>query len=400
MLKKFLQSKAGKITGDFGLSILTSIVHTFARQIVVFPLLASHLSDADYGILLTVAGLANVCTAIIGNALNNIRLIQNSKYEERGLCGDFNFLCAVGVGVSVAYTAVLWQMFSLAPLTAVLLGLYIIVSNLFNYATVFYRLELNFKRNFVCYMIVSAAHIAAAYLFATAALWPVVFLIGEGAGLVYLVRTTPFLREPWGRTPMLTDTGRMFFTFIAMNLIGNLLMYADRMLIYPVLGSESVSYYSTASFFGKSAGIVMTPIAGVLLGYFAQKDFKASKKLFALVNGLSLCCLAVFMAGCALFAPWFTKLLYPTLFEQSAPYILLANLAATISIAGNMAQPMVLKACSTKWTLLTQILYGGAYLLFTSLWMPTLGLYGFCYAAITANLVRLLALYAIGFWKF
>ena len=75
----FRKRQAARITGDFIINILASIIYTFARQIVVFPLLAARLSDGDYGTLLTVTGLANVCTALVGNSLNNIRLVQNSR---------------------------------------------------------------------------------------------------------------------------------------------------------------------------------------------------------------------------------------------------------------------------------------------------------------------------------
>ena len=68
--------------------------------------------------------------------------------------------------------------------------------------------------------------------------------------------------------------------------------------------------------------------------------------------------------------PWFTRLLYPTLYEASAPYILLANLGAVVSIAGNMAQPMILKCCSTRWILAIQLVYGGTYLLLAMALLP------------------------------
>lgn len=399
-LQRLSDGRIKRVSGDFIISILASVIYTFARQIVVFPLLAARLSEVDYGTLLTVAGWANVCTAMIGSSLNNIRLIEDSRYQERGVRGDFNLLCLFGSGVSAVFAAMLWRMFALSPLTGVLLGAYLVVSNLFGYATAFFRLELNFKRSLWCNVTVSAAYCAAALVFATAELWPAVFLIGEGVGLLFVSRTTPFFKEPLARTHLLSATALTMLTYMATNLVGNLLTYADRMILYPVLGGEGVSYYSTASFFGKSAGIVMVPIAGVLLGYFAQKDFKASKKLFAIVNGCSLLCLAVFLLGCWIFAPWFTQLLYPSLYEGAAPYIFLANLAAAISIAGNMAQPMVLKSCSIRWTLFTQVLYGASYLLFAWLWLPGYGLLGFCWASIVSNLVRLLALYAIGFVKF
>lgn len=389
-----------RISRDFLINIFASIVYTFARQIVVFPLLAMRLSDANYGKLLTVMGFCNVCTAMIGSTLNNIRLIEDSHYKERELLGDFNFLCLLGSGVSIMFAAILWRMFALSVLTTMLLAAYLVVSNLYQYATAFFRLELNFKRTFLCNTVVSAAYCAAVLVFSTATLWPVIFLVGEGFGLAFVWKTTPFAHEPLKRTPLFSTTVGTMLAFMSTNLIGNFLAYADRIILYPVLGGEGVSYYSTASFFGKSASVIMVPIASVLLGYFAQKDFKASKKLFALINGLSLVCLAVFLLGCRLFAPWFTRLLYPSLYESAAPYILLANLASAIGIAGNMAQPMVLKSCSIGWILFTQVLYGASYLLLSWWLLPIYGLLGFCWVAIASNAVRTLALYAIGFAKF
>ena len=212
--------------------------------------------------------------------------------------------------------------------------------------------------------------------------------------------TAKFYKETLKTTALLRSTASAYLQLAFVNLISNLLMYADRIIIYPILGPDSVSYYSTAAFFGKSAGIVMTPIAGVLLSYFSQKNFKASRKLFMLVNGLSLGCLVVFQLGCWLAAPWATKLLYPTLYDQSLPYIFWANLGAVINIAGNMAQPMLLKSCSTKYLMAIQILYGIAYAACSAWLLPIYGLMGFCAATILANLIRLLAFYGLGFWKF
>lgn len=388
------------ITSDFAINILASIIYTFARQIIVFPLLASRLPEDAYGTLLTVIGLVNICTALVGNTLNNIRLVQNSRYEQQGITGDFNILCAVGGFGSLIFSMVLWQMFDYGIMTAVLLTAYILVSIFYQYASAFFRLKLNFKRILIGNVLASIAYIVAALLFATGTLWPAVFLIGEGAGLIYVIKVTKFLNEPWKRTPLFSETAQKTAIFMLSGLLANLLLYADRIIIYPVLGPESVSYYSTASFFGKSAGIVMTPIAGVLLGYFAQKNFQPSKKLFALVNGVSLVALMVFFAGCCIMAPWFTQLLYPSLYEKAEPYILLANLGAVVSIAGSMAQPMILKCCSTRWILIIQVIYGAVYLLSSLILLPVYQLYGFCWATILANGVRLLVLYAVGFLKF
>ena len=55
---------------------------------------------------------------------------------------------------------------------------------------------------------------------------------------------------------------------------------------------------------------------------------------------------------------------------------------------------------STRWILAIQLVYGGTYLLLAMALLPAYGLTGFCWATILANGVRLLALYALGLWKF
>jgi len=392
-------SKLFRIAKDYALSVIASVIYTFARQIVVFPFLAEHLTEADYGTMLTVVGLVNVFTALVGGTLNNIRLIRATAYEEEGKKGDFLWLCLWGSVLGVAGCVALGFIFDLSVWTVVILSVYIVINNFYQYATAYFRLKLNFLRNFIVNVVASVAYVASCFFFASATLWPLIFLCGELAGLVYTVITTKFYKESFSRTPLLRTTTTMYLQLALVNLISNLLMYADRMILYPILGAESVSYYSTASFFGKSAGMVMVPIAGVLLGYFSQKNFRATKKRFLGVNALSLAVLAVFMLFCIPVAPWFTKILYPTLFEESAPYILLANLGAVISIAGNMAQPMLLKACSTRDLIIIQIAFGVIYLA-SSLWLlPLYGLYGFCWATILSNLFRLLSFYVLGLLK-
>ncbi len=385
---------------DFVLSILASLVYTFARQIVVLPILAARMPDAEYGTLLTVIGLVNVFTALVGGTLNNIRLVQAEKYQEQEKKGDFLLLCTGGSVLCVGTVVALCFAFRLHWICGLLLAVHVCTNNFYQYAVAYFRLNLDFKRNLLLNVIVSIAYIPVAFLFASAVMWPLIFVVGDVVGLIYTAIVTRFYKEGLRPSPLLAQTGKMMLALALINVIGNLLMYADRMIIYPILGAEAVSYYSTASFFGKSAGIVMVPIAGVLLGYFSQKGFRPSKKLFALVNIVSAVCLVFFMGGCWLFAPFFTKLLYPTLYAQSAPYIMLANFGAVINIAGNMAQPMILKCCSTRWLVGNQILYGAVYVVASVLLLPTYGLLGFCWATILANTVRLLTLYGIGFVKF
>ena len=63
------------------------------------------------------------------------------------------------------------------------------------------------------------------------------------------------------------------------------MLYLDRLLLLPILGGSAVSVYTVASFAGKSLGVLMTPMAGVLLSYYAQKDYVMTRKTFWKING-------------------------------------------------------------------------------------------------------------------
>lgn len=396
----FLKAKLKNITSDFGLSILASIINTFARQIVVFPILALRMTDTYYGTVLTVVGLINVIAALVGGTLNNIRMIKNAEYADNNLKGDFLRLSGVGSIIGALICVVIGFVFQLQLITVSFLIIYLFVNNFYQYATAYYRINLDFKRNMVANILVSLGYVLGCLVFADGGLWPIIFLIGDFIGLLYTLNTTKVSQETFEKTEFWDGTVKAYIQLLLVNLISNLLMYADRIIIYPILGAESVSYYSTASFVGKSAGIVMVPIAGVLLGYFSQRNFVASRKLFIIVNGCSLVCMTAFLGGCLIFSPWITRLLYPTLYDNSVRYLFLANLGAAISIAGNMAQPMLLKGCATKYLMIIQVVYALIYLICSLLLLPNHGLIGFCIVTVGANLTRLLLFYGLGLWKF
>lgn len=74
----------------------------------------------------------------------------------------------------------------------------------------------------------------------------------------------------------------------------------------------------------------------------------------------------------------------------------MANLAATISVLCQLTQSAVLKFAPTWIQILKELVYAFAYILLGFLLLKQFGLYGFCIAAIVANLVKLITLYILG----
>ena len=145
-----LLKKGKKVTSDFILRISSSVLTTFANQIVLLPVLAK-LFDADtYGFLLTIIGIKNIIAGTLGNSLFTTRLIVNSEYEEEGKTGDFNRLIAISGVASIAIMAVIASLMGgLSTINFILLLPVTAIFTLNSYLTVWYPVKQQFKKSFV-----------------------------------------------------------------------------------------------------------------------------------------------------------------------------------------------------------------------------------------------------------
>jgi len=374
-----------------------SIVTVMSLQLLVYPYLAKVTSAETYGVILTLMGIVNIIIVGLGNSLNNIRLIQNNEYINKNVHGDFNALLIGSLIVGSLIILIFSQLFpSIAPLTR-----YLLIATLFagicrSYFSASFRLNLNFTQNMICSFVIASGYLIGLFLVRYTEYWPLAFLIGETAGCVFIYFTTQVMKEPLTVTVLFRQTFKKYITLLVSVLLANVIVYLDRLILYPTLGGDAVATFTVASFFGKSLGLVINPIAGVLLGYYAQKDFLMTRLLFWRINlavglfSLLFCLFAYFSAT------WFTGLLYPTLIGKATPYIMLANLAAIISAAGNMTQPAVLRFSPIRAQIVIQFIYGTIYLAGGLILLKYFFITGFCIAAIVAGLMRLLALYWIG----
>jgi O-antigen/teichoic acid export membrane protein len=382
---------------DFGTSIIGSLVAVVSLQLLVYPYLARINSPEAYGIILTIMGIVNIIIVGLGTSLNNIRLVQNVEYMKHEIQGDFNVIL---IGILLIGSLILFiinQYFlPIDNITSALLIFTLMIGLCRAYFCVSYRLKLNFTLNMVCNCIIASGYVIGLIAAFFTSYWPLAFLLGEISGCIFIFFTTDILRESIKTTALFKQTLMKYLALIITGLIGNLIIYMDRLILYPTLGGEAVSTYTVASFFGKSLGLVLVPIAGVLLGYYAQKNFNMTRSLFWKIN-LAVAVFSLLFYFLSYFlANWFTGLLYPTLIESASPYIMLANIAAIIGAASSMTQPAVMRYSPMRWQIIIQLIYGVIYLVGGLVLLKYYFITGFCVAAIIASVTRLLALYWIG----
>lgn len=399
-MNKDLLKRISGIGKNMLLRLLAAFLSTGVRQFLVLPILAATFSKEKYGTILTINSVASIIEVCLGNTLNNVRLIMKSKYEAQGKDGDFNLLLVISLAISTVATIVVLFVFgNTGFLDSVLIWLVIVLGTVNAYFIVYYVMSLRFNQTLIHSAWVAAGTIIGALLTRFTHVWPFAFLVGSIFGLFHIVRTCPLVRDPLCWTPLWKESVRRWIILIITAVLSNALVYLDRLLLYPILGGDSVANYTTAAFFGKCVTALMPSIANVLLGYYVQSDFVMTRKKYLLINSgcIGLCVVAYLLS--IPFAPLLNKVLYPSLYDSSLPYVHLANLATIVGASATLAQSMILRYCKTSLLLIIQIVYGIVYLGGGLLILSSSGIMGFCYVALIANLVKVIIMFITGYFK-
>ena len=387
--------KNKKMVGDFGYNILATAIATIVLQLVVYPYLAAGFSAEVYGQLLTIMGIANIFLVSFGGGLNNVRLIQKTSYNQQNLEGDYNILLVVFTVISTIIFGCITGT-EIGGISLILLLGYVVLGIIQNYWVVSYRIVIDYKANLIYNIFVSVGYVAGLVLTRFTKYWPAAFLLGQIFGIVYLLKSTALYREKYRITPLFSKTLKAYLVLIVTNLIANVVIYLDRIFLYPVMGGDQVTVYTVSSFVGKSIGLVVTPVAGVLLSYYAQDSFRMTLKKYWTINGIILVGGGMAGAVAILLAPWATGLLYPTVVDSTRQYIVIANVASLIGVLANILAPSVLKFANIFWQIFIQTVYAAAYIGLGYFFMKDAGLMGFCAATLLVNLIRMLLLMIIG----
>lgn len=389
-------NKAKKIVGDISNNVIASFVQTGVAQLLVYPMLAYYFGDKEYGILLAIIGMINTVSTSLGISLNNVRLLEEKEYQEKKIEGDFQILlfastivgCIMILGYSALNSKGDW---SIVICSCILVVLQVCKS----YYMVTFRLNLEYKKNTVL-SVISAVGLIIGLFISKYMNWCWAFITSEIFALAYLMRNNTLYKENFSISSQFNKTLKKYVILVVVSFVGNVTIYLDRLLLLPILGSVAVSTYTVAAFMGKSMGIVMGPIANVMLSYYSIDYISLDKRKFKKINNIIYSLAIVFFVICCLFGPSFTLLLYPKIAEYANPFLRLASLASILGIVGSMIQPAVLKYAPLNYQIVIQATYGGTYLLLGCLLSEKFEIYGFCVSQICVNLIKVIMLLHYG----
>ena len=378
-----------KIIGDSFYSLLSRLLPTFILQYVLHPLIAEILSSDEYGKLLTVMALINLSGIALGSVLNNSRLVLSKNLGDSIKKGDYNVLLLITLFIQIIYVVLVFQSLNIySQWSIVLLSLYSIFIILKGYISVELRIKLEFSRLFFDSIFLTLGYVIGFFLFKLYGHWEIIYFTGTLLSCIYLILRTSLLKEPIARTKSFPFIAFQSSSLLIATLLVSMGTYMDRLIIYPILGPENVAVFYVSGLLGKSVGLIIGPLSGLLLSYFARMDTISPKQyssLFLITLGVSL--------ASYLFVIYLDEFiliyLYPQYAMRSLEYTPIMTLGVLLIMTAGVMNTVLMRFVDLRWQIIINMIFICVYVLSSVLTIETYGLLGFAWATVLAGAVKL-----------
>ena len=252
------KEKQKRIVSNTVYTIGGALLMNGVLQIVVYPLLNRKMGSDQLGELLYLMGLVAILCPSVGQALNTSRLVVRRDYQVKN--GDYNVLLLLFGGVGTAITLFVARD-SMVSLPVIFWTAALLMTTIFRYyGDVEYRLNLNYKKYFYYYCVLTGGYIAGFGLYFLTKNWFLVFLAGEAAALVYLAATGTVFRGFFDRSRWFTQAFQRGGFLVFSYLITNFTLNIDRLALEHMVGHLAVTQYYVTSLIGKTLVLLVAPV--------------------------------------------------------------------------------------------------------------------------------------------
>lgn len=379
-----------KFIFDSILNIIAAAVPLVILQLVVLPLLGVKLGDKEYGLIITLISLFTLFSFPFGIVLNNVRLLLDKDYHLGNLDGDFNFLLIVSSIIS-SILVIVGTVYYEKDFSFINIILMVVISclNLFReYMLVSFRLKLNYKSILINNILLGIGYIIGTGIFYITSYWHFIYIVGSGISLIYIMKNSNLLKESYGVTEKFKSTLYKSFILYCSSFLKTLVSYADKLLLFPLLGPEAVAIYYTANILGKIISMVINPVSSVILSYLSSENNGIFKfKSFVVI--ISIISFVGYFVTIIISKP-ILDLLYPNWASESFKLIYITTASTIIEIICSIIHPFILKYNNINWQIVISTANLIVYVVCAMLFYYSSGLKGFCFGILIATIIKLI----------
>lgn len=396
-MTKKLNDKARIIFSDSLYSIVALVVMNMVAQFGVYPFWAKQFGEEHYGDILYLLSFINIFAVSVGSALNYARLADSARGETNN--GEYNLILLVMCLLAVLFSYGVQRFAGVAMVGSEVWVFWALLCSTMwrNYIDVDFRLSLNYRGYFKYYMVVSVGYLLGIWLCSVTGIWEVALLPGEILGIVYVfVRGDNLRRKPFRMSIRVRQTVTTCLIMLATNFILNLIFNADRFMLKALIGGTAVTIYYLASLLGKTVSLITTPLNSVIISYLAKYKGEFTWKMFCRLLTVIAAAAVVLVFGCVAASYVLIRILYPESYEMAKEFFVISSVSQVIFFATSVLTVVLLRFAKQQYQLYINLVYAAAFVILGIPMTKSGGIWGFSWAILLANLVRMAVTVVLG----
>lgn len=378
-----------KIVLDSFFNIIATSIPIIVLQLIILPVVGKIEGTENYGIIITLISLSTVFSVPFGNVLNNIRLLMHDEYANRHISGDFNVLLINSIVINTVLMIVLLLFVNDNMKPENFIGIIIIsaLNIVREYFLVTFRLNLNYAMILRNNLIQTLGYIIGLFLFIIFGFWELIYISGFSLSIFFIFKYTDMHKEPYKKTRLFSITLKQCINLYVSTFLKTFLTYADRLVLFPLLGASAVSVYYASSIVGKIMGMAIMPLSGVLLSHLRTSNLLSKKNFMKIISILLLACF-IFYFIINFFSVPLLKILYPEWYLSSVKLVPINTATALLTAVISIIHPILLRFRDIKWQVRINIVNVLSYIFFIYLLFNKYGLLGFCLGILLSNIIK------------
>ncbi|WP_404292786.1 hypothetical protein LG276_21265 [Cytobacillus kochii] len=387
-----------KIIYDSILNIIATSLPLIILQLIILPIIGTILGDTKYGLMVTLVSLTTLLSHPLGNVLNNVRLLVNEDYQKNRLSGDFNILLVNSIiinSILVIFGTIYYEAHS-SFINIVLIWGISCLNLVREYLIVSFRLTLNYKGILVNNIILGIGYLFGLLLFYIYEYWQFIYIVGALFSLLYIILKSNLLKEGFTTTILFKKTSYKAVILFLSTFMKTVLSYADKLILFPLLGPAAVSVYYTATVLSKLITRLITPVTSVMLSYLAKMQGFKIKHFALLISVMTGIGIVSYFIIVVISEPML-NLLYPQWASESMRLIYITAATTVVGLISSVINPIILRFKNINW----QLGISGANLIITVLavfiFYNLYGLLGFCIGMLISNILKLIMMVLVFF---
>ncbi|MBF7017997.1 polysaccharide biosynthesis protein [Staphylococcus durrellii] len=374
----------------------STLLIAFSLQLIVYPFINHIVGNQVFGEILTVYTILTIASVVLGNTLNNIRLINVKHFAPEFYYKKFLSILVMSL---VLESFILILIFEFAFHSSIGELFWLIILNILMclriYLNAFFRMTLKYNQILWIAIVQIISMMLGLGVFKFINQWLVVFIISELFAVVYtlfLLRHLTKGSESEPKKNILKDYVMLFST----NGLNNLNLYLDRLILLPIIGGTAVTISFLATFIGKMLATFLYPINNVILSYISIYESNNIKKQYLTTNIYSFISVILVMIICYPLTIFVVLLFYHIDTASYSKFIIIGNLGVLFNAISIMIQTLNTKHSSITRQANFITLHTVAYIVVTIMVTTAFGLEGFFWATLIANVIKYIALNVIG----